>query len=142
MTLQVSEISITIPSHTTDRFLAYATICLDDSIVIRNIRIIAGVQGKLHVQMPSRRCCVPCASCREMVANDSTFCPKCGRPLRTDVDPPRPFEDLAYPANPEQRDAINQAVLDAYGLLVRAQAGDAAAPLRDRIRLRHGEELV
>lgn len=80
-----------------ERLKAYVSITIDDSFVIRDLKVIRG-NGGLFVAMPSKK--------------------------RKDGQ----FKDIAHPLNQETRDAIEQAVFDAYENEVRSM-GDSLTDL-------------
>jgi stage V sporulation protein G len=70
--------------HTGDRIRGYATITIDDSFVVRGIKIIEGDDGHLFTAMPSRK------------RGDGTF------------------QDIAHPISPDSRMIIEKAVQAEY----------------------------
>ncbi len=124
-----------------DKLRAFATITLQDSFVVRDLKLIEGPRG-LFVAMPSRRVQDRCPGCACKNHVRAKFCNECGRrlrPERCDHDPSgraRLYADIAHPIRQSGRDHIQQRVLEAYAReLDRARSGSAApasAELEDR----------
>ena len=76
-----------------DRLKAYVSITIDESFVVRDLKIIQGPTG-LFVAMPSKK--------------------------RKDGQ----FRDIAHPLNQETRNAIEDAVFDAYEAELRAMGAN------------------
>jgi len=118
--MEITEVKI-IPKEGPDKKLkAYATITLDSSFVVRNIKVINGTKG-LFVAMPSRKLRESCPKCNYKNAVRSKFCNQCGAPLPP-PPPPRADQDgrqsehrdIAHPITLECREYIQKKVLEAY----------------------------
>lgn len=78
--MEITEVRI-FPRESEDRKLkAYATITIDNSFVVRNVKIIDGTRG-LFVAMPSRKLREACPKCGYKNAVRSRFCNQCGGAL-------------------------------------------------------------
>ena len=125
--MEITEVRI-FPRESEDRKLkAYATITIDNSFVVRNVKVIEGNKG-LFVAMPSRKLREPCPKCRYKNAIRSKYCNQCGSTLpqqERKVEDSKDFRqsghrDIAHPITPECREYIQKKVLDSY----RAEAKD------------------
>ncbi len=116
--MEITEVRISLREGEGKRLKAYATIALDNSFVVRNIKVIEGNSG-LFVAMPARKLKQFCPRCGKKVDVGSQYCNYCGVQL-----PPTPrsseesrgatHQDLAHPINQEFRDYLQSKVLDAY----------------------------
>ena len=117
--LNFTEIRIKLVPNQRDKLRAFASITLDDALVIRDIKIIDG-GSRLFVAMPSRKLCDRCPRCSAKNHIRSRFCSECGARLkseRAEIDErgrPRLYADITHPINQAARDHIQQAILSAY----------------------------
>jgi stage V sporulation protein G len=118
--LNISEIRVKLLPRPTDKLRAFASITIDDFLVIRDIKIIEGGQGRLFVAMPSRKLGDRCPSCAGKNPRRSRFCSDCGVRLpetRAQLDErgrPRLYADVAHPIHQKARDYIQSAILEAF----------------------------
>ncbi|UCC94832.1 MAG: SpoVG family protein [Candidatus Omnitrophota bacterium] len=116
--MDITEVRVSLTEREGRRLKAYATITLDNSFVVRNIKVVEGNNG-LFVAMPARKMKQFCPRCGKKVDMGSRYCNHCGVQL-----PPPPkdlttnrqatHQDLAHPINQEFRDYLQSKVLDAY----------------------------
>jgi len=126
--MEITEVRVSLRESEGKRLKAYATITLDNSFVVRNIKVIEGNNG-LFVAMPARKLKQFCPRCGKKVDVGSQYCSYCG----VQLPPPRESEDsrhtthqdLAHPINQEFRDYLQSKVLDSYH-------DEKAAPKEDR----------
>jgi stage V sporulation protein G len=117
--LNFTEIRIKLVPNQRDKLRAFASITLDDALVIRDIKIIDGGK-RLFVAMPSRKLCDRCKRCGGKNTIRSRFCNDCGTRLkseRAELDErgrPRLYADITHPIHKEARAQIQTAILDAY----------------------------
>ena len=117
--MNISEIRVKLLPRKTDKLRGFASITLDDCIVVRDIKIIEGGRG-LFVAMPSRKLCDRCPSCGGKNHLRARYCNDCGTRLagdRTQIDErgrPRLYADVAHPINQDARDFVQGAILEAY----------------------------
>ena len=136
--LNFTEIRIKLVPSQRDKLRAFASITLDDALVIRDIKIIDGGK-RLFVAMPSRKLCDRCKRCGGKNTIRSRFCNDCGTRLkseRAELDErgrPRLYADITHPINQASRDFIARAILDEYGTeVVRSkQTGYVAKSFED-----------
>jgi DNA-binding cell septation regulator SpoVG len=93
---------------------AFATIVIDDSLVIRDLKIIQG-RERLFLSMPSREAAGRCPQCQSKNKLSAKFCNECGQQLLVskDTDQKR-YCDIAYPITGECRQLIEKTVLSVY----------------------------
>ncbi len=103
------------------RLRAFCSIILDNSFVIRDLKILEGNQG-YFVAMPSRKLSFRCPNCRQKNNVGSNFCNHCGIEISR-VDPYRElvgnfpskmYVDVVHPINTPTREFMHQAIIDAY----------------------------
>ena len=117
--LQITEIRIKLVSGTRDKLRGFASITLDDALVVRDIKIIDGGEG-LFVAMPSRKLCDRCERCSGKNSIRARYCNDCGTRLageRAHLDErgrPRLYADIAHPIKQSARNSIQEAILSAY----------------------------
>ena len=117
--MELTEIRIKLIRDKADKLRAFASITIDQTLVIRDLKIIEGAHG-LFVAMPSRKLCDRCPSCSGKNHLRSRFCNDCGgklREMRGRMDErgrPRLYADIAHPINQEARDFVQGRVVKAY----------------------------
>jgi len=128
--MDVTEVKVKLVDIKSERLKAFCTITMDGEFVIRDIKIIEGTQGPF-VAMPSRKLAVKCPRCNTKNHLRAKFCNECGTKLPESKIPKdsagriKLHADIAHPINPDCRERIQRAVLDAYHKeLARAQAPD------------------
>jgi len=117
--LNITEIRIKIVPGQRDKLRGFASITLDDALVIRDIKIIDG-GDRLFVAMPSRKLHDRCSACGGKNYIRARYCNDCGkrlRPDRAELDErgrPRLYADIAHPIHQVSRDLIQNAILEEY----------------------------
>ena len=117
--LNISEVRIKLVPNQRDKLRAFASITIDDALVIRDIKVIDG-GDRLFVAMPSRKLCDRCPSCGAKNYVRARFCNDCGARLREnralpdERGRPRLYADITHPIHQEARDQIQRAILEAY----------------------------
>ncbi len=118
--MKITEIRIKLLLQARDKLRAFASLTLDDTLVVRDIKIIDGAKG-LFVAMPSRKLCDRCPACAAKNHVRAHFCNECGGRLaddRGELDErrrPRLYADICHPISQDARDFVQSAVLRAYG---------------------------
>jgi len=118
--MRITEIRIKLLLQARDKLRAFASLTLDDTLVVRDIKIIDGAKG-LFVAMPSRKLCDRCPACAAKNHIRARFCNECGGRLaddRGELDErrrPRLYADICHPISQDARDFVQTAVLRAYG---------------------------
>ncbi len=122
--MEITEVRIFPKEGVNSKLRAYATITIDNSFVVRNIKVIEGKTG-LFVAMPSRKMKDSCPRCNHKNEVRSKFCNECGTsiPPRS-AQPATPeaehdarqseHKDIAHPITVECREIIQRKVLEAY----------------------------
>ena len=117
--LNITEIRIKLVPNDRDKLRAFASITLDGSLVIRDIKIIDG-GDRLFVAMPSRKLCDRCSRCGAKNYVRARYCNECGARLSSERGAadergrPRLYADIAHPIHQEARDQIQNAILEAF----------------------------
>ena len=117
--MNITEIRIKLVRSGRDKLRGFATMTLDDSLVVRDLKIIEGQKG-LFVAMPSRKLQDRCPSCACKNPLRSRYCTDCGRRLRERRGPAdhtgrvRLYADIAHPIHQEGRDLVQERVIEAY----------------------------
>ena len=117
--MEITEVKVISREGPDKKLKAYATITIDNSFVVRNIKIIKGTKG-LFVAMPSRKMRESCPKCHYKNAIRSKFCNQCGMSLPVvsiqKEGPERQSEhrDIAHPITLECREYIQKKVLQAF----------------------------
>jgi stage V sporulation protein G len=117
--MKITEVRIKLVHAPGDKLRGFATITIDDALVIRDIKIIDGTRG-LFVAMPSRKLQDRCPSCACKNPLRSRYCNDCGGRLRERRGPTdasgrvRLYADIAHPIHQEGRDQVQSRVVEAY----------------------------
>ena len=117
--MQLTETRIKLLFNSRDKLRGFASITIDNCLVVRDIKIIEGGRG-LFVAMPSRKLCDRYPSCAAKNHIRARYCNDCGARLRSDrgdLDErgrPRLYADIAHPINQEARDFVQHQILQAY----------------------------
>lgn len=118
--MEITEVKVILKEGADKKLKAYATLTLDNSFVVRNVKVIKGNKG-LFVAMPSRKMREACPKCNYKNTIRSKYCNQCGSSLpayapREMSQDTRQSEhrDIAHPITLECREYIQKKVLDAY----------------------------
>ena len=117
--MQVTEVRVKLTPPGKDRLCGFCTITLDNSFVVRDIKIIDGPHG-LFIAMPSRKLMDHCPSCMSKNHLRARYCNQCGQQLnenrhsRPDDVRIKLHSDVAHPINAECRGYVHKAILAAY----------------------------
>jgi stage V sporulation protein G len=117
--LNITEIRVKLVHGTRDKLCAFASITIENAIVIRDIKIISGGE-RLFVAMPSRKLCDRCPRCGGKNYVRSRYCSDCGtrlgkeRAQSDDRNRPRLYSDIAHPIHQKARTQFQEAILTAY----------------------------
>ncbi|HVW66895.1 MAG TPA: SpoVG family protein [Candidatus Peribacteraceae bacterium] len=117
--MKITEVRIKLMEVSSERLLAFCSITLDDSFVVRDLKIIDGTKGRF-VAMPSRKLTDRCPQCTTKNHLRALYCNQCGAQLRADRatkdDDGRAklYADIAHPINCRCREMIQTRALEAY----------------------------
>lgn len=117
--MEVTEVKVKLVDIKSERLKAFCTITMDGEFVIRDIKIIEGGSGPF-VAMPSRKLAAKCPRCSTKNHLRSKFCNECGTKLPECKIPKdsagriKLHADIAHPINPDCRERIQRAVIDAF----------------------------
>jgi stage V sporulation protein G len=116
--MRITEVRIKLVASKSDKLRGFATITIDDALVIRDLKIIEGGRG-LFVAMPSRKMQDRCPWCAAKNPLRSNYCNDCGKRLREnragqDGRTMRLYADTAHPIHQEGRDQVQREVIAAY----------------------------
>lgn len=113
-------------TRTNERILAFASITIDDMLVIRDLKVIA-VNGGILVAFPSRKLTDRCNHCGTKNHLKARFCNDCGsrldecRATRGIEGRAKLHSDIAHPITAACRQAMEAAVLAEYHRQVKGQ---------------------
>jgi len=143
--MEITEVKVILKEGLDKKLKAYATLTIDNSFVVRNVKVIQGNKG-LFVAMPSRKMRDACPKCNYKNAVRSKFCNQCGASL----PPPPPRDpnqdvrqsehrDIAHPITLECREYIQKKVLEAY----EGELGKTSAPREEvEVKAKKPENVV
>ena len=117
--MEVTEVRIKLMDDPHERLMAFCSITLDGSFVIRDLKLIQGKTGPF-VAMPSRKLTDRCPRCHTKNHLRAAYCNQCGvqlldeRATKDEEGRARLYADIAHPINPMAREQIQAAVVAAY----------------------------
>ena len=117
--MEISEIRVKLLANQRDKLRAFASMTIENCLVIRDIKVIEGPAG-LFVAMPSRKLMDRCPECGGKNPLRARFCNECACPLemeRGDRDlrgKPRLYADITHPIHQAARDYVQGKILAAY----------------------------
>ncbi|WP_146516790.1 septation protein SpoVG family protein [Rubripirellula amarantea] len=116
--MKITEIRIKLMEGSEDRLRAFCSITIDDSFVVRDLKIIDGTNGPF-VAMPSRKLTGHCGKCNHKNHLRATYCNHCGTKLKSSSDsnydaPQKLYADVAHPINSECREEIQSVVINEF----------------------------
>ena len=114
--MEITEVRIKLMENSDDRLQAFCSITLDDSFVVRDLKIIEGTNGPF-VAMPSRKLTAHCPNCGCKNHLRSGYCNQCGsrlkddRAVRDQEGRAKLYADIAHPINSQCREMIQGRVI-------------------------------
>ncbi len=117
--MEITEVRIKLVTNPSERLRAFCSVTLNGDFVIRDLKIIEGVNGAF-VAMPSRKLADRCPRCGCKNHLRARFCNECGTHLKENRAPKdnqgraKLHADIAHPINAGCRERIQKAVVDAY----------------------------
>lgn len=114
--MEITEIRIKLMEGSEDRLRAFCSITIDQSFVVRDLKIIDGTNGPF-VAMPSRKLTGHCNRCGGKNHLRAGYCNLCGtkQVYSSGNDAPQKlYADVAHPINSECREMIQNAVITEF----------------------------
>ncbi|MDP8212284.1 MAG: septation protein SpoVG family protein [Candidatus Zapsychrus exili] len=117
--MEITEVRVFLREGQDKKLKAYTTVTLDDSFVVRNIKVIQGADG-FFIAMPSRKMKFPCSKCGSRNETGSRFCNNCGQSIEVNelkeknIDAKAEHRDIAHPITQKFREYLQIKVLEAY----------------------------
>lgn len=117
--MKITEVRIKLLDNQPDKLRGFASITIENHLVVRDLKIIEGSHG-LFIAMPSRKLCDRCQACGGKNHLRARFCNDCGKRLRSDRGSQdergrlRLYADIAHPIHQRARDFVEKAVLHAF----------------------------
>ena len=125
--MEITEVRIKLMEDSDDRLQAFCSITFDNAFVVRDLKIIEGVNGPF-VAMPSRKLTAHCPQCGYKNHLRAHYCNQCGgrlreeRPMRDADGRVKLYADIAHPINAQCRESIQKRVIAEFQVeLDRAQ---------------------
>jgi len=136
--VKVTGVRVRLVTGREEKLKAFATIILDESFIIRELKVISGQHG-LFVAMPNRKLTARCPKCGGRNNVTASYCNRCGEKLHPRELPRRPHSvrpklhmDIAHPIKQECRDEIQKAVITEYQHEIeRSRPAEGGEPLED-----------
>ncbi len=117
--MEITEIRVFQKEGQDKKLKAYTTVTFDNAFVVRNIKVIQGLNG-LFIAMPSRKMKRLCQKCHFKNEVGSKFCSHCGTPIRLEnqnaelTDSKIEHRDIAHPITQQFREYLQTKILEAY----------------------------
>ncbi len=142
--MNITEVRVKLIHDPRDKLRAFATITIDDCLVIRDLKVIDGGPKGLFVAMPSRKLQERCGTCAGKNPIRARYCSDCGKRLsenRGDADgrgKVRLYADIAHPIHQEGRDSVQEHVVRAFHEeLERSKRSDYVPPSFEDLDYHH-----
>lgn len=117
--MKITEVRIKLVEEPNERLQAFCSITIDHCFVIRDLKIIEGVNGPF-VAMPSRKLAAHCGECGCKNHLRAKYCNECGKRLEIEEPPvdrdgrAKLYADIAHPINSECREMIQDRVIQSF----------------------------
>lgn len=117
--MDISEVRIKLVDGGAERLLAFCSITIDASFVVRDLKLIDGPSGPF-VAMPSRKLCSHCRGCGFKNPLRANYCNQCGdkqpggQTPRDDDGRVRLYADIAHPINAACREMLQKRIVTEY----------------------------
>ncbi len=115
--MEITEVRVKLVEGGRDKLRAFCSITIDDSFVVRDLKIIDGTKG-LFVAMPSRKLTTRCARCGFKNQVRSNYCNDCGTTVPPDLGSRdgrgKMHADIAHPIHTECRERLQSVVVESY----------------------------
>lgn len=123
--MDITDVRVKLLDEGEDKLRGFCTITLNDEFVVRDVKIIEGGSG-YFIAMPSRKLTDRCNTCGNKNHLRAKYCNECGGRLdETRIDRQndgrgRLHADVAHPISQDCREAIQDAVLQAFHVELQA----------------------
>lgn len=116
--MEITEVKVKLVESRSDRLQAFCSITIDNSFVVRDLKIIEGAKG-MFVAMPSRKIMERCPHCGGKNHVRAKFCNECGQRLDLSINDKdegksKLHADIAHPISSECREIIQNKILTAF----------------------------
>jgi len=117
--MEITDVRIRLAGNRTDRLKAFCTVTFDGEFVIRDVKVVEGVNG-YFIAMPSRKMSAACPACSHKNQVRARFCEECGKKLRVEATSDDPanrvklYRDIAHPITPAFREKLQASIIEAY----------------------------
>jgi stage V sporulation protein G len=117
--MDITEVRIKLMEDSDDRLRAFCSVTFDSCFVVRDLKIIDGVNGPF-VAMPSRKLTSHCPQCGSKNHLRASYCNQCGgrlsddRAVRDQEGRVKLYADIAHPINSTCRETIQDHVITEY----------------------------
>jgi stage V sporulation protein G len=114
--MEITEVRVKLMEDADDRLRAFCSVTFDDCFVVRDLKIIDGVNGPF-VAMPSRKLTSHCPQCGAKNHLRAAYCNQCGaklpddRTVRDQDGRVKLYADIAHPINAACREMIQVRVI-------------------------------
>ncbi len=118
--MEITEVRITLVDEKDSRVLAYCKACINDCLVVDDIKYIMGEKGPF-VQMPNKKHSEPCWHCKHKNPLSACYCGNCGAPKPNNLAPKdsRHHHDVVFPITSECRAQFETVIGEAYKAAVK-----------------------
>ena len=117
--MEITDVRVRLVQNRDDRLKAFCSITFDDEFVVRDVKVIEGMDGPF-VAMPARKMSGRCAKCGGKNHLRARFCNDCGAVLpvdceKQDAESTRKLHaDIAHPITNRCRQRIQQKVIAVF----------------------------
>lgn len=118
--LDISDVRVRLSDRGPGGLVAYASLIVNGSLVLHELKVIAAPSGDLILAMPNRPSMLRCSHCNHSVPINDSFCGRCGQPqppgrvFRDKNGVPKARFDVVHPANAATRAEMEAAVFAVY----------------------------
>lgn len=118
--MEITDVRVKPINDSSERLKAVCTVTFDDVFVVRDIKVVDGVNG-LFVAMPSRKVSFSCPDCGHKNVVRARYCNDCGSRLPSQEAPSHEDEgrskmhrDIAHPITSDFRSLIQETVIGSF----------------------------
>ena len=114
--IRITNVQVKLNDLDDHRLLGFATLEIDRSFVIKDLKIIQGERGPM-IGMPNRKVKFSCPNCGTKNHLRANFCNDCGQKIeyqRNSEERESPYADVAHPTSSKCRQYVELCVLAQY----------------------------